>query len=163
MPRHPESLAMSRLHPNLVRPQLRNNLLTKMFFKDKQYNSHFLKYQQNLRWTVVTWWARSEGRPAGDRSASRMVTKSPSCSQLRSCIQTLTGTNTILSGTNTILYNKETAHRKSENSAVITVKKSMAMHFGKHHEQDLHNSWPQPPSNCFNYFTPPNHICTSGN
>ena len=30
MLRQPESLAVSRLHPNLVRPQLRNNLLTIM-------------------------------------------------------------------------------------------------------------------------------------
>ena len=46
----------------------------------------------------------------------------------------------LLTGTNTILYNKERAHRKSENSTVITTKKSVAMHFGKHHVLDLQNS-----------------------
>ena len=127
MPRQPESLAVSRLHPDLVRPQLWNDILTKIVFWDKHYNSHFLAYQQNLQWQVVTWWAGSGGGPTGDRSASRIVTKSPSCSQHWSNIHTLTGTNTIL-------YSKETAHRKSENSTVITTKKSVAMHFGKHHE-----------------------------
>ena len=42
MPRQPESLAVSRLHPDLVRPQLRNILITKMALEDKQYNSHLL-------------------------------------------------------------------------------------------------------------------------
>ena len=43
----------------------------------------------------------------------------------------------LLTGTDTILYSKETAHRKSENPTVITTEKSVAMHFGKHHEEDL--------------------------
>ena len=46
---------------------------------------------------------------------------------------------TFITGTNIILYSKETTHRKSENSTVITTKKSVAMHFGKHHVQDLHS------------------------
>ena len=147
MPRQPESFAVSRLHPDLVRPQLWNNILTKIVLWDKQYNTHFLLHQQNLQWTVVTWWAGSGGRPAGDRSASRMVTKSPSCSQHWSSIHTLMGSNIIL-------YNRETAHRKSENSTVITTKKSMAMHLGKHHEQDIQNSWPPPPPSNFQLFYP---------
>ena len=44
MPRQPESLAVPGLHPDLIRPQLRIIILTKMVLSDKQYNSHFLAY-----------------------------------------------------------------------------------------------------------------------